>query len=142
MNQILNPMEIGSQVEVELSLVRDRISENLLQLLSENPVGTVIDYKMTDGSGIGVVLQLGDGSFVWFFSNELRSTGSGQTSFTLNDTPYQEKDLSPIENYRFEADIHKVKRFDPRNLETKRIIDLVNPIVFFRWLIYSLKDVY
>ena len=40
--------------------------------LSQDPRGTVIDYKMTDGrGGIGVVLKMNDGSKQWFFEDEI-----------------------------------------------------------------------
>ena len=71
MKQVQALMDIGSEVEVDLSLVRDRIPENLLKLLSDNPVGIVIDYKMTDGTGIGLVLKFSGGAQSWFFEDEI-----------------------------------------------------------------------
>ena len=66
-------MKINSQVQVRLDLVRDRISPDLFKLLSLNSFGKVVDYKMTDGLGIGVVLELFDGRKSWFFENEVES---------------------------------------------------------------------
>ncbi len=62
---------IGSSIKINLDRVRDRIPPNLAEQLSKNPRGTVIDYKMTDGTGIGVVIKLSDGSKKWFFEDEI-----------------------------------------------------------------------
>ena len=62
---------IGSRVKVDVDLVRDRISSILLKRLQNNPQGKVVGYKMTDGGGIGVVLELSDGSTSWFFDDEI-----------------------------------------------------------------------
>ena len=64
---------IGSRVKVDLDQVRDRIPSNLLQTLAANPQGKVVDYKMTDGTGIGLVLELSDGTQSWFFDEEVKS---------------------------------------------------------------------
>ena len=71
MSQAATLQRIGSNVRVDLERVRDRIPATLLRLLSNNPRGKIIDYKMTDGTGIGVVLELGDGSTSWFFIDEI-----------------------------------------------------------------------
>ena len=63
---------IGSNVKINLERVRDRIPPGLIKQLSEDPRGTVMDYKMTDGrGGIGVVIKLKDGSENWFFEEEI-----------------------------------------------------------------------
>ena len=61
---------IGSSVKVNLDKVRDRIPSKLLNQLTDNPRGKIVDYKMTDG-GIGVILKLSDGSSSWFFEDEV-----------------------------------------------------------------------
>ena len=62
---------IGSSVKVNLDLVRDRIPSTLIQKLANDPRGKVCGYKMTDGTGIGLVLELSDGSTNWFFEEEI-----------------------------------------------------------------------
>ncbi len=63
---------IGSKIKINIERVRDRIPSYLINQLSEDPRGTVIDYKMTDGiGGIGVVLKMNDGSKHWFFEDEV-----------------------------------------------------------------------
>ena len=63
--------KIGSNVRVQVEKVRDRIPEKLLTSLKENPRGRVVDYKMTDGTDIGLVLELSDGTTSWFFKDEI-----------------------------------------------------------------------
>ena len=62
---------IGSKIKINIERVRDRIPSDLIEQLSEDPRGTVMDYKMTDGRGIGLVLKLKDGSQNWFFEDEV-----------------------------------------------------------------------
>ena len=62
---------IGSKIKINIERVRDRIPSDLINQLSEDPRGTVMDYKMTDGRGIGLVLKLKDGSQNWFFEDEV-----------------------------------------------------------------------
>ncbi len=62
---------IGSKVRVDLDNVNDRIPSSLASILKDDPRGTLVDYKMTDGMGIGFVLELSNGSKNWFFENEI-----------------------------------------------------------------------
>ena len=62
---------IGSKIKINIERVRDRIPSYLINQISEDPRGTVMDYKMTDGRGIGLVLKLKDGSQNWFFEDEV-----------------------------------------------------------------------
>ncbi len=71
MSQAATTFKIGSKLKIDLDRVRDRIPTKLNQLLKENPRGTVVNFKMTDGQGIGVVLELSDGSKSWFFDDEV-----------------------------------------------------------------------
>ena len=71
MSQAVTQNRIGSRVKVDLDQVRDRIPGKLLKQLTEDPRGKVIDYKMTDGQGIGVVLEFSDGTTSWFFEEEI-----------------------------------------------------------------------
>ena len=71
MPQSANLTRIGSNIKIELEKVRDRIPGKLIKKLTNDPRGTVLDYKMTDGGGVGVVVKFTDGSKSWFFENEL-----------------------------------------------------------------------
>ncbi len=71
MPQSVNLTKLGSRVRIDLDKVKDRISGTLIQKLTSDPRGTVMDYKMTDGGGIGLVVKLTDGTNNWFFQNEI-----------------------------------------------------------------------
>ena len=60
---------VGSKVRV--TRVRDRIPQNLVDLLKKNSSGTVKEFRTVDGKGIGVVVELSDGSTNWFFEDEI-----------------------------------------------------------------------
>jgi hypothetical protein len=60
---------IGSKVRV--TRVRDRIPAELVATLKANPNGTVRDFRVTDGKGIGVIVELDGGGTSWFFDDEI-----------------------------------------------------------------------
>lgn len=62
-------VQIGSRVKV--TRVRDRIPADMVELLKSDASGVVCGFKMTDGSGVGVVVELSDGSTGWFFDDEI-----------------------------------------------------------------------
>ncbi|VEP18419.1 conserved hypothetical protein [Hyella patelloides LEGE 07179] len=61
-------MEIGQKVKVYR--IRDKVSGNVADKLGK--VGTVKEYKMTDGSGVGVVVKFDDQTATWFFEDEIK----------------------------------------------------------------------
>jgi hypothetical protein len=61
-------MEIGQKVKVYR--LRDRVNRNVAGTLGK--VGTIKEYRMTDGSGVGVVVQFEDRSSTWFFEDEIK----------------------------------------------------------------------
>jgi hypothetical protein len=63
-------ISIGSKVRV--TRVRDRIPADLVAALRSDATGTVKDYRVTDGNGIGVVVELNQGgATTWFFDDEI-----------------------------------------------------------------------
>ena len=64
-------MEIGQKVKVHR--LRDRVNNNVANKLGK--VGIVREYKMTDGSGVGVVVQFDDKTATWFFEDEIQPVG-------------------------------------------------------------------
>ncbi len=62
-------MEVGQKVKVVR--LRDRLSSgSTAKKLGQ--VGTIIDFKITDGMGIGAVVKFDDNSATWFFEDELK----------------------------------------------------------------------
>jgi hypothetical protein len=60
---------VGSKVRV--LRVRDRIPADLVAALKADPTGTVKEFRVTDGKGIGVVVDLAGGQRSWFFEDEI-----------------------------------------------------------------------
>ncbi|MGF1601063.1 MAG: DUF2862 domain-containing protein [Thermosynechococcaceae cyanobacterium] len=60
-------MRIGQRVRISRIIdgARGKASDKVGQM------GMVTDYKMTDGSGIGVVVTFSDNTSSWFFEDEL-----------------------------------------------------------------------
>ncbi|NEQ55551.1 MAG: DUF2862 domain-containing protein [Leptolyngbya sp. SIO3F4] len=63
-------MDIGQKVKVVR--VRDRVSDSVAKCLGQE--GTVTQFKMVDGSGVGVVVEFSDQFSSWFFEDELKQT--------------------------------------------------------------------
>ena len=61
-------MDIGQKVKVYR--IRDKVSRDTANKLGKT--GIVKEYKMTDGSGVGVVVQFDDKSATWFFEDEIK----------------------------------------------------------------------
>jgi len=61
-------MEIGQKVKVVR--LRDRVSTEIVGKLGQ--VGTIKNYKMVDGSGVGLVVEFADKFSTWFFADELK----------------------------------------------------------------------
>lgn len=61
-------MDIGQKVKVRR--LRDRVSGDIVNKLGK--VGTIKEYKMTDGSGVGAIVQFDDKTSAWFFEDELQ----------------------------------------------------------------------
>ena len=62
-------ISIGTKVRITRG--RDRIPAGLVASLKSDPIGTVKGYRMTDGTGVGGVVELADGTTSWFFDDEI-----------------------------------------------------------------------
>lgn len=62
-------MEVGQKVRVRR--LRDRVSDLVVKKLGQT--GTIQDYKMTDASGVGVLVQFDDKFSTWFFEDEVEA---------------------------------------------------------------------
>lgn len=62
-------MEIGQKVKV--CRLRDRTSQDVIGRLGQ--VGVVQEFKMVDGSDVGMVVKFDDQYATWFFADELEA---------------------------------------------------------------------
>ena len=68
---ILDKVKIGNSVQVNLELSRDRLTKETIDALNVSSLGKISDFRITDGKGIGVVLQLSNEKEHWFFEDEI-----------------------------------------------------------------------
>ena len=124
-----NLYEIGSKVKVRLNKVGDRLPEDTFNIIKSESEGTVNGYKMTDGNGIGIIVKLNNGEKLWFFDQEITLLGEEKS---LNDL-----DLLETHNKFIEA---KINRKEYRT--SSKINQILNPINFINWLMYSSSDIF
>ena len=67
---ILDKTKIGDSVEINLELSKDRLTKEVIDAINVSSVAKINDFRITDGKGIGVVLQLSNGKEQWFFEDE------------------------------------------------------------------------
>ena len=127
---ILDKTNIGSSVKVNLDLSKDRLTKEIIDAINISSIGKIIDFRITDGKGIGVVLQLSNGKEQWFFEEEIDLLDENGNIIKKNNDP---KDN---DNFIF----YILKGLEYEN--TKKISELLNPINFFLWLIVSFKDIF
>ena len=135
MSEEESQVDIGSEVFIDLNSVQENLPLEIQGIIHSEPIGQVIDYKMTDGGGIGVVVKLKNGSIAWFFANEVK--GQKQQSLGGNS-----KELTTGLATQFQASKKDSFRLvDKAPTRARSIAALLNPINFLKWLKYSLKDV-
>lgn len=62
-------MDVGQKVRV--CRIRDRVAQEVIKRLGQ--VGQVTGFKMTDGSGVGVIVTFDDRYSTWFFEDEIEA---------------------------------------------------------------------
>ena len=127
---ILDKVKIGSSVQVNLELSKDRLTKEIIDAINVSSVGKICDFRITDGKGIGVVLQLSNGKEQWFFEDEINLLDeNGNVIKKTNDT----KDSKILIN-----SILRRLNYENKN----KVGELLNPINFFLWLVVSFKDIF
>ena len=69
---ILDKVKIGNTVKVNLELSKDRLTKETIDAIKISSECTISDFKITDGMGIGVIVNLSNGKNEWFFENEIQ----------------------------------------------------------------------
>ena len=64
----------GQILRVEINEVKDRLPQNVLEIIRKDPVVELVGYKMVDGNEFGLVVKLKNGEINWFFEKELSET--------------------------------------------------------------------
>ena len=127
---ILDKAKIGSFAQVNLELSNDRLSKEIINSLNISSVGKISDFRITDGKGIGVILQLSNGKEQWFFENEIDLLDENGNVI--------KKSIDSKEDNNLIFNIVRGLKYENKN----KVSELLNPINFFLWLIVSFKDVF
>ena len=127
---ILDKAKIGNSVQVNLELSKDRLSKDTIDAINFSSFGKISDFRITDGKGIGVVLQLSNGEEHWFFEDEIDLLDENGDVIKKND------DKKVNSNFIFDF----LRRLNYEN--KNKVSELLNPINFFIWLVVSSKDIF
>ena len=127
---ILDKVKIGNSVQVNIKLSKDRLNKETIDAINVSSLGKVSDFRITDGKGIGVVLQLSNGQEQWFFENEIDLLDENGNVI--------KKNYNKQENSNFIFDFLRGLNYENKN----NVSELVNPINFFIWLVVSFKDIF
>ena len=127
---ILDKVKIGNYVHVNLELSRDRLTKETIDAINVSSLGKISEFRITDGKGIGVVLQLSNGEEQWFFEDEIDLLDENGNVIKKNN--------NKKENSNFIYDFLRGLNYENKN----KVSDLLNPINFFIWLVVSFKDIF
>ena len=127
--EFLDLVKIGSLVNINVNLTKDRLTTKTLNAIKESSNFKVKDFRLTDGKGVGVVVEFSNGEEEWFFENEIEILDENGKIIPRTDM----KD----KNTFFKRLLNDLK-YEPK----KNVKELINPFNFFTWLIYSLKDIF
>ena len=127
---ILDKVKIGNSVKVNLELSKDRLNKETIDAINVSSLGKISDFRITDGKGIGVVLQLSNGKEQWFFEDEIDLLDENGNVI--------KKNINKRENSNFIFDFLRGLNYENKN----KVSELLNPINFFIWLVESFKDIF
>ncbi len=127
--EFLDLVKVGSPVNINVNLSKDRLSTKTLNAIKDSSSFRVKDFRLTDGKGVGVIVEFSNGDEEWFFENEIEILDE-------NGKIIPRKDV--IEKNIFFSNLLKDIKYKPKT----NFKELINPINFFSWLIYSFKDIF
>ena len=127
---ILDKAKIGNYVQVNLELSRDRLTKETIDAINVSSLGKISDFRITDGKGIGVVLQLSNGQEKWFFEDEIDLLDENGNVIKKNNDKKK--------NSNFIFNFLKGLNYEHKN----KVSELLNPINFFIWLVVSSRDIF
>ena len=127
---ILDKTKIGNSVQINLELSKDRFTKEVVDAINVSSVAKISDFRITDGKGIGVILQLSNGKEQWFFEDEIDLLDENGNVIKKNN--------DKKENSNFISDFFKRLNYENKN----KVSELLNPINFLIWMVVSFKDIF
>ena len=64
-------LQKGQNLRVDIDEVKDRLPNDILEIIRKEPLVELVGYKMVDGNQFGLVVKLSNGEINWFFEKEL-----------------------------------------------------------------------
>ena len=130
----VNPLiPIGTKIKIDKSKLENLFPNKLLDELPQIINGEIVDYKMTDGMGIGYVLMSENNLKIWIFNTELNEQTRKEYSLEDTNKYYNPKNSDLIlGKYKVTYEIN-----GNRNIKT-----IANPINLINWLIFTIKDIF
>ena len=124
---------IGSRIKVDKSKIENLLAEKTLDDLPQIINGEVIDYKMTDGMGIGYVLMTDNNLKIWIFNRELNEQTRKE---------YKIEDSKTSENITTKEILSQIDKVQYDLNGNRSINKIANPFNLINWLIFTLKDIF
>ena len=127
---ILDKVQIGNFVQVNLELSKDRLTKETIDALNISQTCKISDFRITVGKGIGFIFQLSNGKEQWFFEDEIDLLDENGNIIKKNN--------DKKENSNFIFNFFRGLNYENKN----KVSELINPINFFIWLVVSFKDIF
>ena len=129
-----NPLiPIGSNIKVDKSKIESLVHNKLFDDLPQIIKGEVIDYKMTDGMGIGYVLMTKDNLKIWVFNSEINE--QSKREYKIEETSQSRKLMT-------KEIMSKIYKVDYDINGNRSIKALINPFNIISWLTFTLRDIF
>ena len=126
---ILDKLKIGNTVKVDLNLSKDRLSKETIEAINISSECIIKDFKITDGKGIGVIVNLSNGKTEWFFESEIQILDEKGNIIVKEENSIKNNFIfDTVNNLNYE-----------KKIKSK---ELFNPINFINWFIVSVKDIF
>ncbi len=129
----LELIPIGSEITLDINKIKDKVSPKVLKKIYSNPNCIILDYKMTDGTGLGYVIRTKEDIKLWVFTYELSKETINK--FNINSVSKLDQDHKQIQIFTKTI----TERVDISG--NRSVISTINPLNMIKWLIYTTKDI-
>tara|TARA_Y100001970_G_C13663982_1_gene569704 strand:+ start:44 stop:442 length:399 start_codon:yes stop_codon:yes gene_type:complete len=130
----INPLiPVGTKIEIEKSKIGNVLSKKIFDDLPQTINCKIIDYKMTDGMGIGYILMTENNVKIWIFPSELNEE---------TKIEYKIEEINNSIDIILKEIKIGIKTFDYEINGNRSIKMLANPLNIIGWFVFTLKDIF